>query len=80
MKKKILQTLVIAIAVIVGIGVWVWHDLNTKPANDRIQAGIKAIVAKEPSLKPAYNEALKDGVLTTLEANAILKKAEELKQ
>jgi hypothetical protein len=67
------------IAGVVVVALWAWYDLRTKPANDRIHAGVRRMVEKEPSLKPMYDEAMSDGVLTTLEASGIINKANELK-
>lgn len=66
-------------AVVVASGAWAVYDLQTKPANERIRAGIDKIVAQEPRVKPLYDQALADGVLTTPEADSIVKKAEEYK-
>ena len=74
--KKILIWIAV---VIVGAGLWAWYDLTTKPANERIQAGVQQIIQKEPSLRPMYDAAMKDGVLTTSEAARIVNKANELK-
>ena len=66
--------------VIVGAGLWAWYDLTTKPANERVQAGVQQILKKEPSLQPMYDAAMSDGVLTTSEARKIVNKAVELKR
>ena len=75
MKKNLL---IAAIVVIVG-GVWALFELRTKPANDKIQSGVRKIVDQEPRVKPLYDQAMTDGVLTILEANEIVDKANELK-
>jgi hypothetical protein len=78
MTTKTKRNILIALAIVVGIGVSVWYDL-AKPANERIQAGVQKILAKEPRVKPLYDEAMKDGVLTILEAKEIIDRANELK-
>jgi hypothetical protein len=65
--------------IVVGSLLWAWFDLSSKPANERLQNGIQQILQKEPRVRPMYDNAMKDGILTTLEANAIVDKAVELK-
>lgn len=73
------KNLLIVAAVLVVAIVWAWYDLRTKPANERIQAGIRKLVAQEPRVKPAFDQAMADGVLTTLEAKEIADRANALK-
>jgi len=75
-KRKLLWLLVVVAVALI----WAWYDLQTKPANERLQAGVRKIILMEPRVKPLFDEAMKDGVLTTLEANAIVGKATELKR
>ncbi len=79
MKSKVVRTIAMLVCVVVGIAMWVWYDIHTKPANPRISDGVRRIIKEEPSLKPMYDEAMSDGLLTLGEANAILNEANELK-
>ncbi len=67
------------IVIFAGAGIWAWIDLRNKPANPRIQSGVRQILQKEPSLRPMYDDAMSDGVLSTLEAKQIIDKANEIK-
>jgi hypothetical protein len=75
-KKQIILT--VAVVVLGSLG-WAWYELRNKPANERIQDGVRQIISKEPRVKPLYDQVMKDGVLTVLEANEIVDKANELK-
>ena len=48
-----------------------------KKANAGLHDRDKALVAKHPTLKPAYNIAMQDGVLTVDEAKEIVEGAGE---
>ena len=74
------NALVWGLAFVVVVGLWAWYDLRTKPANDRIQAGVRQIIKEEPSLEPMYSDAMGDGVLTILEAKRIVDAANALKE
>jgi len=77
--KRLLRIILIVIAVLAIGGAWAWYELSTKPANERIQAGVRKLLKTEPRLRPLYEEAMKDGVLTTGEAMKITRRANELK-
>jgi hypothetical protein len=74
LKRNILIVVVIAIVALL----WAAYDLGVKPAKKSIRVGVLKIVEIEPRVKPMYQEAMKDGVLTTLEAKRIIDRADEL--
>jgi len=74
--RKVLKIIGGVLGFLALVGLWTWYDLNTKPANERIQAGIQKMLAKEPRMRPAFDEAMRDGTLTTLEASRLLRQAE----
>jgi hypothetical protein len=63
----------------VAVGVWVWYDLRTNPANERIQAAVREMAAEEPRLRPAYDQFMSDGKLTTVEALEFKRQADALR-
>jgi len=57
-----------------------WPILNlfsAKAASAALNARTKALVEKNPQLRPAWDQALSDGVLTWPEAKGIVEKAGE---
>ena len=79
MKGKWAKIIAFVVAGAVVVGLWVWYDMHNKPANPRIQEGVKRIVEKEPRVKPMYDSAMEDGMLTLSEARAIINEAQQLK-
>ena len=74
---KVIGAIVCLIA-IVSFASWpLWKKLLLKEASARLYEKTKAVVDKNPQLKPAWDKALEDGVLTTSEAKEILEKAGE---
>jgi hypothetical protein len=65
--------------VVIGAVLWAWLDLRSKPANEQIQEGVRQILKTEPRVRSMYDEAMTDGILTALEANAIVNRANELR-
>jgi hypothetical protein len=63
-----------------AVGLWVWYDLETQPANDGIRVGVQQMLFKEPRMRPAYDEAMSDGKLTTMEAWRLIRQADALKK
>ena len=55
----------------------VYKYFKPTPASAATFERTKAVVEKHPELKADWEEAMRDGVLTDAEANAILKKAGE---
>jgi hypothetical protein len=55
----------------------IWKAIKFKSVRADIYARTKAAVDKNPSLKPAWDIALEDGVLTWPEAKIILESAGE---
>src|SRR5262249_4391622 len=63
---------------VVSITAWpVWKWLHPKPVSAALYERTKAVVEKNPHLKPDWDKAMEDGVLTWREANAILEKVGE---
>ena len=54
-----------------------WKYVKFKPVSDSVYQRTKAAVEKNPRLKPAWDIALQDGVLTSPEAKVILESAGE---
>ena len=54
-----------------------WKRLSVKQANAALEARVRALVEKHPELKPAWNIAMEDGVLTRDEAREIVEGAGE---
>lgn len=55
----------------------VWKAIKFKPVSAATYARTKAVVEKNPRLKPAWDIALQDEVLTWPEAKVILESAGE---
>jgi hypothetical protein len=65
----------IAIVFFISWPVWKW--LMIKPVPAAVYERVKAAVEKDPRLKPAWDIAMQDGVLTWEEAKVILESAGE---
>jgi hypothetical protein len=69
---------ILGILAIVSIAAWpVWKWLHPTPVSAALFERTKAAVAKNPQLRPMWDEAMRDGVLTWAESKAILEKAGE---
>jgi hypothetical protein len=69
---------ILCLVAIVSFSVWpLWKWLSVKSASAALQARTQAAVEKHPELKPAWNIAMQDGVLTYGEAKEILEAAGE---
>jgi hypothetical protein len=55
----------------------IYKKRSLQPASASLVERTKAAVEKNPGLKPDWDKAMEDGVLTRPEANAILEKAGE---
>jgi len=62
----------VVLAVLVFAGWRVWSRANGRPASEALHQKIKVLVDKKPDLRPSYDRAMEDGVLTIGEARAIL--------
>ena len=63
---------------IISFSLWpLWDKLQRRAASDALQARVRALVEKHPELKPAFNIAQHDGVLTYPEAKEIVEGAGE---
>ena len=79
MKSKWLKwLLIIVVCGLIG-GLWAMYDYYTKPAKQSIRDDVVRIVNEWPELKPMYDQAMSDGVLTLKEAKAIIDRANELR-
>jgi hypothetical protein len=54
-----------------------WQYLSVKTANAALQARVADLIKQHPELKPAWNIAMQDGVLTWSEAKEIVEGAGE---
>ena len=69
---------ILCLVAIVFFAAWpVWKWLTIRPVSASIFERTKAVVDKNPHLKPAWDIALQDGVLTWSEARVILQSAGE---
>jgi hypothetical protein len=69
---------ILCLVAIVSFSMWpFWKWLSVKSANAALQEKTRAVVEKHPELKPAWNIAMQDGVLTWAEAKEILEAAGE---
>jgi hypothetical protein len=69
---------ILCLVAIVSFSMWpFWKWLSVKSANAALQERTRAVVEKHPELKPAWNIAMQDGVLTWAEAKEILEAAGE---
>jgi hypothetical protein len=55
----------------------IWKWILVRPVSTRMYERTKAVVDKNPNLKPAWDIATQDGVLTWEEAKVILEAAGE---
>jgi hypothetical protein len=69
---------ILCLLAVVSISAWpVWKWLHPTPVSPALFERTKAVVEKNPNLKPDWDKAMEDGVLTWPEAKAILEKAGE---
>ena len=70
--------IILCLVAIVSFSIWpLWKWLSVKSANAALQERTRAAVEKHPELKPAWNIAMEDGVLTWSEAKEIVEGAGE---
>ena len=69
---------VLCLVAIVSFSAWpLWDRLRVQRASAALEARTRALVEKHPELKPAWNIAMQDGVLTRDEAKEIVEGAGE---
>jgi hypothetical protein len=69
---------VLCLVAIVSFSLWpLWKWLSVRKASAALEERTRAAVEKHPELKPAWNIAMQDGVLTWEEAKEILEAAGE---
>ena len=56
------------------VAVPIYRKYSIKPASPSLRERTKEVVEQNPQLKPDWDKAMEDGVLTWPEANAILEK------
>jgi hypothetical protein len=67
---------IFCLVAIVALASWpLWKKLYLKPVSAALFERTKAVVEKNPHLKPDWDRAMEDGVLTWREARDILEKA-----
>ena len=76
-------TVLVVLIVLLSVGLvavistaWISYSLRSHAVNSDIADGILHVIEQYPHLKPQYDEAMEDGVLTMVEANHILAVAE----
>ena len=79
MKRRLMLTgtFLTLLALTPFLGWPIWKRLATKPVSTAVFERTKAAVEKNPQLKPEWDKAMEDGVLTWPEAKAILEAAGE---
>jgi hypothetical protein len=69
---------ILCLVATVSFSIWpLWKSISIKRANAALEARTRALVEKHPELKPAWNIAMQDGVLTWEEAKEIIEAAGE---
>ena len=69
---------ILCLVAIISFSIWpVWKWLSVKSASAALREKTRAVVEKHPELKPAWNIAMQDGVLTYDEAKEIVEGAGE---
>jgi hypothetical protein len=69
---------ILGIVAVVFLAAWpIWMSLKPKPVSAALFERTKAAVEKNPQLRPAWDKAMEDGVLTWQEAKEILERAGE---
>lgn len=76
-KAMIIGVVLVLLALVPFVGWPLWKKMAVKQARQAVFDKTKALVDKNPQLKPDWDKAMEDGVLTLPEANAILEKAGE---
>jgi hypothetical protein len=77
-RRTMLVGAILCMMAMVFFAAWpVWHWIENKPVSAALYERTRAAVEKNPRLKPAWDIALQDGVLTRFEARVILESAGE---
>ena len=63
----------VAMAIFI-VAIPIYRKYSIKPASATLQEKTKKVVEENPQLKPDWDKAMEDGVLTWPEANSILEK------
>jgi hypothetical protein len=76
-RTKIVAACLCLLAVVV-LAAWpIWLALKPKPVSAALFERTKAAVQRNPQLRPEWDKAMEDGVLTWQEAKEILERAGE---
>ena len=77
-RRMILIGATLSLLAILSLAAWpLWKKLSVKPVSASTFERTKALVEKNPQLKPEWDKAMEDGVLTWPEAKDILEKGGE---
>ena len=77
-RRMMMFAATLCLVAIVSFSAWpLWDRLRVKRASAALQSRTRALVEKHPELKPAWNIAMQDGVLTRDEAKEIIEGAGE---
>jgi hypothetical protein len=69
---------ILCLVAVISFSAWpLWKWLSVKHASAALEARTRAVVEKHPELRPAWNIAMQDGVLTYDEAKEIVEAAGE---
>ena len=69
---------ILCLVAVISFSLWpLWKAISIRRANAALLERTRAAVEKHPELKPAWNIAMQDGVLTWDEAKEILEAAGE---
>jgi hypothetical protein len=67
---------ILTLLAVFSLTAWpLWKWLILKEASARLKENTRALVEKNPQLRPDWDKAMEDGVLTKSEAKAIFEKA-----
>ena len=80
-RRFVVIGVVLCLLAILPFVTWpLWKGLVVKPVSEALFESTKALVERNPDLKPLWDDAVSDGVLTRSEAKAIWDKAGEKMQ
>jgi WD40 repeat protein len=77
-RRTKLIALIVAGTIVAALAGWrAWDRVQNNPASEALHQRVKELLAERHDLRPSYDRAMEDGVLTRAEAQAILEAAEK---
>lgn len=77
-QKKMLGVILGVVAMLAFVTAWpIYKWMRVQPVSTALFERTKALVEKNPQLRPEWDRAMQDGVLTWAEAKAIIERAGE---